>query len=422
MSTPADPSPHPTMSTPAALPALSLGPSAASRWFYCRASVGFLAKNAHRLPKTESSYADEGSVAHEHAAAALVMGYSADAGFPSEEMAECVRLYAEFVLGQLTGAKSELFLVEEKVPLFYNPKRNGIVDAAVLTPERLHINDLKYGVGVSVEAERNLQLTIYANGIIRRLPRALPDSFPAELNIFQPRARDGRTVRSWSTTVGELRRLAEEIGAVAESILANPFEQPFHAEENGPCRFCDAKALCPAYAAHVLQELPSDVSSGEEPVTLYRQLALAPHVELTLEQVATIAANAPTVRSWLAAAESMVFDLLRSGSKVPGFKLVTGRAQRRWADPADAAKALAAVLGGDAETQLYERSLISPAQAEKLLKSRKLFKAHASRFNALTVRPDGAPTMALESDPRPAHDANADALADFSNLNDSKSE
>lgn len=394
---------------------ISLGPSAASRWFYCKASPGFLARNAHRLPKEEAPWADEGSLAHEHAAAALLMGYDEDAGFPNAQMAECVRGYQEFVAAQISSG--DRLVVESKVPLFYNPSRNGIVDAAILGSRRLVINDLKYGQGVSVEAERNMQLAIYAWGFIleqRVVGIHLPDSAEVTLNIYQPRARDGRVVRSWTITVAELEAFLRPVGAAAKAILADPHNQPFHSDDK-VCQFCDAKALCPTYAAKQLEAIPSDV--GED-VSVSQALGVVPATELTVEQLATLVATAPRIRQLLDAAEKMALGILKDGQSFPGHKLVRGKTNRKWADETDAHLFLSKWFKDD---QLLTKTLLSPSQAESLLKSRKLLKVHATRFNRLVTRPEGAVTMVPDNDPRPAITAAADALAEFQNLNDSKS-
>jgi len=85
---------------------------------------------------------------------------------------------------------------------------------------------------------------------------------------------------------------------------------------------------------------------------------------------------------------------LSSGQGFPGYKLVAGRSTRRWGDDAAATEALVELLGDDA---FAPRSLLSPSQAESALgKKRK------GEIAPLIVKPEGKPTLAPESDPRPA--------------------
>jgi len=87
--------------------------------------------------------------------------------------------------------------------------------------------------------------------------------------------------------------------------------------------------------------------------------------------------------------------MLKAGTPVPGYKLVPKRATRQWIDPAKAQAALEGI-GLDA-TELTETKLVSPAQAEKVLKKRKL-----AMPDDLIVAVSSGDTLATEDDPRPA--------------------
>jgi hypothetical protein len=87
--------------------------------------------------------------------------------------------------------------------------------------------------------------------------------------------------------------------------------------------------------------------------------------------------------------------MLEEGQPVPGFKLVQKRANRQWVND-DEAQAALARLGLD-DTELTVTKLVSPAQAEKALKKRKL-----ALPGELAVAVSSGTTLAPESDPRPA--------------------
>jgi Protein of unknown function (DUF2800) len=74
---------------------------------------------------------------------------------------------------------------------------------------------------------------------------------------------------------------------------------------------------------------------------------------------------------------------------------VQKRATRQWINQ-DEAKAALSRLGLD-ETELTETKLVSPAQAEKVLKKRKL-----ELPDELVVAVSSGTTLAPENDPRPA--------------------
>jgi hypothetical protein len=80
---------------------------------------------------------------------------------------------------------------------------------------------------------------------------------------------------------------------------------------------------------------------------------------------------------------------------VPGFKLVAKRATRQWADDD---QALVAMLNeGIPESELLTSKVISPAQAEKVLKK------HGKQLPAnQVVAVSSGSTLVEDSDPRPA--------------------
>jgi hypothetical protein len=98
------------------------------------------------------------------------------------------------------------------------------------------------------------------------------------------------------------------------------------------------------------------------------------------------------IEGWLSSVETVVRERLEAGQDFPGFKIVEGRSLRRWGDESEAEKVLSDLLGDD----LYKKTMISPAQAEKALK-----KDHRKVLDDLVVKPAGKPTLAPESDKRP---------------------
>jgi hypothetical protein len=88
------------------------------------------------------------------------------------------------------------------------------------------------------------------------------------------------------------------------------------------------------------------------------------------------------------------------GNPVRGTKLVEGRqGNRAWADEESAVKAVKGLLSED---QLFTRKLVSPTQVAKLLKDCKVPKEILTAVDALTVRANGKPVLALSGDKRPA--------------------
>lgn len=98
---------------------------------------------------------------------------------------------------------------------------------------------------------------------------------------------------------------------------------------------------------------------------------------------------------------------------MPGFKLVTGKQGNRvWSDDALAEEMLKSFRLK--QEQMYSQKVISPTQAEKLLK--KDSPRRWTKVEALITRAEGKSTIAPESDPRPA--LNVNPVNDFDDVSD----
>jgi hypothetical protein len=91
---------------------------------------------------------------------------------------------------------------------------------------------------------------------------------------------------------------------------------------------------------------------------------------------------------WCDAVHAYARSLVEKGEKVPGWKLVRGRSNRKWTDEKSTEKFLVSALGEKA----YAKKLIGIPAAEKLVDKELLA--------GLITKPDGALTLAEESDPR----------------------
>lgn len=381
---------------------MKLSPSAAERWLSCTRSPSYLVENAHRLPEDlETAYSREGTEAHSHAAAALLFGYVEDS-IP-EHMRAGVKGWVELVESQVTGPKQ--LQVEIKVPLFYKPDSNGIVDAWVLTDECLYINDFKFGAGVMVEVRNNPQLVIYAESLIRTMElreKGLPEQFDVQIAVFQPRTREGEPLKVWRTSLGEVGLLASRIGAVASAILKDNREVVTFAPSPDACRWCPAKGFCEARAEGAVQPLRDAGATGENPFEVIKTACNLDHTALpvpVLEQLA-VASIEGTLAKWLKDVQEYVQSLAMSGKETfPNLKVVESKKHRVWTNEEEAATLLKPKL----KDKLFkEPEIISPSAAEKLLKGAELSTRFQNRFAQLVHQPKGEPVLALASDKRPS--------------------
>lgn len=354
-----------------------LSPSGSSRWMACAGSIRLSAE----VPEPPSSpFAAEGTAAHalaerclrEERVAAEFVGTTIEGFTVDDEMVAGVQAYVDYVQA-LPGklfVETRVSMEEHVVGMF------GTVDAVTTNGSDLYITDLKYGRGVRVEAEQNSQLLCYALGALAEFGW-LGEIEMVHIAIVQPRldhvsehsiAADG--VRFWAKHF--LAPAAEE--ALKEDAGFVPGETQ--------CRFCPAKGVCRALADHVKAIAVANFASPET---------------LSPKEIGERMADLALIESWARAVRDTATDLLNRGTLVPGWKLVAGRSQRRWDDEDVVEKALArAKLKAD---QRFVKKLISPAQAEKLLGKDHPVLKHVSRA-------DGAPTIAPETDKRPAIEIN----------------
>ncbi len=380
-------------------PRLDLNPSSADRWTTCTASPRFILENWDKVPSSDTVYNQEGTTAHEVASAYLLNKEPDQSKCPSPIDAD-MRWhgwnYAEYVI-ELCGKNPKL-IVEQKLPLWYMKERNAIVDAAVLNEDSLHVVDYKYGEGVVVHPENNLQAAIYAIsvGLTRGVP--IPSDFPVFIHIYQPRGRgseDG-AAHVWETTWLEVCKLTEKVTDVAKGIQDGT-EIPMFAPSDKACQWCPAKGFCKARQDSMLEGL--DIIEAQP-----RPLPLA--TVLTLEQRAVIQKHKADIVSWLNDVEDYNTERMRAGEMLPGFKLVTSRGGNRyWSDP----KKAAALLLKDTvlkREEVIEEKVAGPAAIEKLLGKKKF---SVELTNLITKNP-GVPVIAPESDKR---EAIGNALTDF---------
>lgn len=379
-----------------------LSPSGAHRWMSCPGSL--LAEEG--LPDRSSSYAQWGTAAHEFAALFLKDNYTVeqasdlvgvlgvdveDTLYPlDDEMLDCCWTYVKLVR-DLAEGKS--LLVEQRLSFSHYigvPDQFGTSDAVILGDDTITVVDLKTGMGVKVDAEGNEQLMLYALGALANFD-VLGDFTHVQMVISQPRLNH---VSDHTITVEELLAFAERAKVSAQ--LALTPDAPRNPSEDA-CRFCKAKATCPALKSEVLDIVAADASDFDD-LTSDNMLVggNANWLGLAMSKVGM-------VEDWCKAIRAEVERQLFAGEEVPGFKLVEGRAgNRSWVDDS-AAEDLFKSFRLKKE-EMYDFKLISPTKAEKLVTP-----ARWAKLNKLVERAPGKPSVAPVTDKRPAYSVAATA-------------
>ena len=349
-------------------------------WLHC---AGSRLANKGRMDKG-SVFAAEGTMAHEYGEKALVDDVD-PRDLVKGEMGEHVATYVDYVRS-LPGQKS----YEQRVHYdTWVPGGFGTCDAISIDGDTMHIVDLKYGKGVQVYAENNSQLMLYALGaysqveMLRKINRIY-------LHIVQPRLDH---IDVWDISVEEILQWAEWVHERA--VLAMRDDAPRTPGEK-QCQWCRAKGDCQA-----LYEYTTEIIGKE-----FDDLCEMNTGNMIEADVRKVLEAAPLIRAFLSAVEDHVYQLLSNGRPFDGYKLVEGRSLRKWNNEQEAAEKLETVLGDDA----WERSLLSPARAEKALgKKRK------DVLDGLVVKPAGKPTLVPASDKRSAIQQNL--IEQFKQLN-----
>ena len=132
---------------------------------------------------------------------------------------------------------------------------------------------------------------------------------------------------------------------------------------------------------------------------------------LTPEEIADVLKRLPALQAWAKKVEEYALDAAVKGeAEFPGFKVVEGRSNRRYADEDAIASALR--KAGFKVADIYKpRELLGITAMEKLV-GKNRFGELAGKY---IIKPEGAPTLVPESDKRPPLNTAAKAAEDFEN-------
>ena len=433
-----------------------LSPSSADRWTSCTASI-----NAQEgIPNTNSDASRDGTCCHQILAECLenpdldlqsylgrVMSFwehpeSESSGedwhdvLPVEhfdhtvetssltvtqEMLDAVHSALGFVRQRVAHTGGTL-LVEQRVPIGHftgEEDAGGTSDVILMYGTTIEVMDAKFGrhkvqayevitpahtdivtnEAVPEVVRGNLQMICYALGAYEA-----NDMFygftDVVMTIIQPNIHH---VSSYSCSVAELLKLRDFLQAKANETRDNP--QYVATPDN--CHFCRASGSCAAQTQAVITTTLDgfdDVDKAKPRVV--RENALG-----------SLYAVIPMVADWCKAVEARVREALLQGLPVVrndgvAYHLVEGKmGARAWRDETEAETALKSMRLK--QEQMYTRSLISPAAAEKLSQVKKVKKGEtapppplgATQWNRLQqhiTQSKGQPAIALETDPRPA--------------------
>ena len=345
-----------------------LSASASHRWTNCTASV-LLTKD---MPDSASSYAEEGSRAHELCAYKVSRLIHKPIAKPEYEYDNATEDYADqyaaFVAERITPGS--MVLIEQRVDYseWAAPDSFGTADCIVIDDKALKIIDYKHGVGVPVSSERNPQLMLYALGAYG-IFKDLYEITRVEMSIFQPRISN---TSSYEMTIEDLLRQGDIFRSkAAEALNGGEYKC------GEWCRFCKAKNTCRARAELQLAEAREDFK-------------LPP--QLSNEEVADLLPKLDAIIEWCKDIQAYALDSAIKGTHFNGYKLVCGRSVRKYTDE-DKVAEVVKKQGLDP----YTHKVLGVIDMTKLLGKAKF----EELLGGLICKPQGKPTLVPESDKRP---------------------
>src|SRR5512143_121493 len=395
-------------------------PSAADRWATCYGSTALIQHFRGKNFGSTSEFADLGTDAHTLASrtfdyltqksewnldaakayltacigAPLPLGNNVD-----REMVKFVGIYIGAIMehtGQPANVAWMAYETRVNIESDGEPITSGTADFALITPDwsELQVHDLKYGLGVPVEANNNKQMLLYAAGVYRRIAHMeqAENIRTIRLVIHQPRLH---ARPEWDCTVDYMHTAVREMAVcvrLGRQLITEPewigtYRQRYHLTVTPKgCRWCTAKPFCPKQLEFVADAIEdSDV----------RDIAT---LKGDGEKIAAAYAKIDQIKQWCKAVETEALALAQQ-ARLPGYKIVDGRAgDRQWRDEA-AVIAFLQARSIPAE-QYAPPSLLSPAQADKQLPLSETDWAYLDE--KLIFRADAKPAIAPASDARPA--------------------
>ena len=385
-----------------------LPPSGAERWMTCPGSVVL----SQGMPSDESEYAAEGTRAHAYGERWLLLHFAQHGVKPTPSTAEeteihkHVKVYVDECIS-LATAKDVKVYVEKQVSV--NSDVYGTADFICWHPttHTIYIRDFKYGAGVSVDIERNIQLRIYA------LAALLTMKLPAKtvnIGIVQPRYDhpDG-FIRSIDFDAVDLMDIyADVLDAVGGSKEAEAAAGPgfskidksweakyLHPSDKG-CRWCLASPKCPALK-NKAQALAKQVFA---PITAPGEILPPAKPSYDPLELARTLDFLPIMEAWIKNTREFAYQEAEKGIEIPDYKLVEKLAVRKWKEGLPSpGYALAKHLGCDEKDVWKPKELINVGDAEKLAPGKNA-KERAAMLEPFVERKSSGHTLVHISDKR----------------------
>jgi hypothetical protein len=253
-----------------------------------------------------------------------------------------------------------------------NPETGGTADVIAAAGDRTLVVDWKFGQGVAVAAEGNVQGLFYAM-VSEGKVNGYDPATELTVAIIQPMPSraDTVTLKTWDVPRGVYEAFKRDYVAAQKAT-------GLHAGEH--CRWCPASATCPERSGEAMKALTMDPA---------RITTLAASLDLADEVI-----------QWAKAVKDVAHAQIELGNAIPGWKLVAKRGVRKWRDSAEAEALVRELFVKPRRLKVADITETTFMTAPKL---EKVFRSKGVDFDPLSAhinKSSTGTTLARESDPR----------------------
>ncbi len=348
------------------------GSSSLPRIISCPASVGMELRAGLR---PSSPYAQKGTELHEITEKALrsddpekyIYSLKALSVEDTAYVLDAVNYVYEILAKHPEGAVMELeaggSLGSYGIPDVY-----GTMDVVIKSALRTDVIDHKFGHGVAVYAEKNYQLTSYLGMAVPFV--STPDSeHELYVHINQPPLN---IYDEWRVDWDILYQMI--LGDITDAIAQAKADDPPFGPSTKACRFCNANMGCKERHSALMGQ-----------AKMISQMSNNPG-QIPNEKWAEFLEAADALKTAISQVEKHAVTEIQKGNDFPGFKLISGRSNRKFMDEATAHEYMRKRLGKRA---FQPEKFISLAQAEKIDKSLK----KDETWTGMIHKPNGKPKL-----------------------------
>ena len=310
-----------------------------------------------RGPTPSSDAAEKGTRAHA-LLESMIKGDMTDMSEADVDTQKCVMFAADIIFEMCRDSESWSER-EWKLPvcdwLPHEDRVYGFADFVRYryTDKRLDVLDYKHGVH-SVEPS-TAQLMQYAKSALYELQDSGRDAEEIWLHIIQPNGYDSKPFKSYRTSAAELQAWEDDavraIEANASYHFTGEIEELVYRPCARNCHWCKGMPLCDAAYRKAY--------TRTWPASIYGVAEIAGRLD-----------HADFMEVWIKEVRAIGLELAKGGAQLDGRKLVAGTKQRQFIASDDNVILTLFELARIQKDESAPATLVSPAQAEKLIRQK----------------------------------------------------